>query len=80
MLATGFVLGADRVRHRSMIRSFENAFTTGRDEWTKTLVDAYRTLSKWKRESVGSPHVESEGVSVGSTQHYRVYMSHYIIG
>jgi len=66
MLATGFILGADRFRHGSMIRNFENAFTTGRNEWPKTLVDACRTLSNWKRENTGSVQLESEGVSFGT--------------
>lgn len=66
MLATGLILGADRVRYGSMIRSFENAFTTGRDEWPKTLVDTYRTLSNWKRENTGGGQLESEGVSFGT--------------
>jgi len=41
-------------------------FTTGRNEWPKTLVDAYRTLSNWKRENTGSVQLESEGVSFGT--------------
>ena len=41
MLGIGLTLGADRSRYGTMVRSFENAYTTGRDEWPKTLVAAY---------------------------------------
>jgi len=51
---------------KQKIRSFKNAFTTGRNEWPKTLVNAYRTLSNWKRENTGSVQLESEGVSFGT--------------
>ena len=50
ILAIGFILGADKGRYSGMVRGFENAYTTGRDEWTKTLADAHRTLTKWKRK------------------------------
>ena len=65
MLATGFALGADQARCGSMVGSFENAFTTGRNEWPKTLIDAYQMLSNWKPEQGARTVQESDGVSFG---------------
>lgn len=64
MLATGFILGCDRTRYGSMIRDFENAFTTGKNMWPKVLADAYRTLTNWKRDH-SSGGIDNDGVSFG---------------
>ena len=64
ILAIGFILGADKGRYSGMVRGFENTYTAGRDEWPKSLADAHRTLTNWKREvPSGIPRGESEGVS-----------------
>ena len=49
-----------------MIRTFENVFTTGRDEWPKTLNDSYRTLTNQKREQLGQDRVSTDGVPFGT--------------
>jgi len=66
ILATGFILGADHGGYASMIRSLENAFTSGRDEWPKTLNGAYHMMTNWKHEQSGSVSLESEGMSFGT--------------
>ena len=64
ILAIGLILGADKGRYSGMVRGFDHAYTTGRDEWLKSLANAHRTLTNWKREgSGGIPRGDSEGVS-----------------
>ena len=63
-LSIGFILRADRSRFGTMIRDFENAYTTGRNEWPKSLVDAHRTLMNWKRDQNASgTQVSTDGLS-----------------
>jgi len=71
MLGIGLVLGADRSRYGTMVRSFENAYTAGRDEWPKTLVAAYRVLTNWKQERNNSIRLDSEGVSFATEDNGR---------
>ena len=47
-LSIGFILRADRSRFGAMIRDFDNAYTTGRNEWPKSLVDAHRNPDELK--------------------------------
>jgi len=63
ILGIGFIAGADTVRCGTMLRSFENACTAGRDEWPKTLSDAHRVMTNWKQERNSSPRLDNEGVS-----------------
>ena len=61
ILATGLILGADRSVYGTMIRGFGNGYTTGRNEWPKTLTDAYRTLINWKGENSNNNGVSNNG-------------------
>jgi hypothetical protein len=45
-LGTAMILGADPDRYSSMLRGLKNASLTGRDEWRKTVTEAYNYLSK----------------------------------
>jgi hypothetical protein len=47
-LGTAMVLGADPDHYSSMIRGLKNASLAGRDEWPKTVTEAYNYLSKWE--------------------------------
>jgi hypothetical protein len=47
-LGTAMILGADPDRYSSMIRGLKNASLSGRDEWPKTITEAYNYLSKWE--------------------------------
>jgi hypothetical protein len=47
-LGTAMILGADPDRYSSMIRGLKNASLAGRDEWPKTVTEAYNYLSKWE--------------------------------
>jgi hypothetical protein len=46
-LGTAMILGDDPDRYISMIRGLKNASLAGRDEWPKTVTEAYNYLSKW---------------------------------
>jgi hypothetical protein len=45
-LGTAMILGTDPDRYSSMIRGLKNASLVGRDEWPKTVTEAYNYLSK----------------------------------
>jgi hypothetical protein len=45
-LGTAMILGAYPDWYSSMIRCLKNASLTGRDEWPKTVTEAYNYLSK----------------------------------
>jgi hypothetical protein len=48
-LGAALILGADPDRYSSMInRGLKNASLAGRDEWPKTVTEAYNYLSKWE--------------------------------
>jgi hypothetical protein len=47
-LGAALILGADTERYSSMIRGLKNASLAGRDEWPKTVTEAYNYLSKWE--------------------------------
>jgi hypothetical protein len=47
-LGTAMILCADPDRYSSMIRGLNNASVAGRDEWPKTVTEAYNYLSKWE--------------------------------
>ncbi len=47
-LGAALILGADPDRYASMIRGLKNASLAGRDEWPKTVTDAFNYLSKWE--------------------------------
>jgi hypothetical protein len=47
-LGTAMILGADPDRYSSMIRGLKNASLAGRDEWPKTVTEAYKNISKWE--------------------------------
>jgi hypothetical protein len=47
-LGTTMILGADPDHYSSMIRGLKNTSLAGRDEWTKTVTEAYNYLSKWE--------------------------------
>jgi hypothetical protein len=53
-LGTAFILGADPTRYSGMIRGLKNASLAGRDEWPKTLTEAYNYLSKWEGDDTGT--------------------------
>jgi hypothetical protein len=63
MLATGFIMGADEARYKSMILEFENSYTMGVDKWPKTLTDAHRVLANWKGIATAGVRIDSQGVS-----------------
>ena len=46
--ANWFILHADRNRYGSLITSLQNDFLTNRDNYPKTLNDAYSRLANWK--------------------------------
>jgi hypothetical protein len=47
-LGTAMILGADPDRCSSMIRVLKNTSLAGREEWPKTVTEAYNYLSKWE--------------------------------
>ncbi len=49
-LACAFLMGSDRHRHRKLIKDLENGLTQRRDNYPKTLVDAYNLLVHWKQD------------------------------
>jgi hypothetical protein len=63
MLATGFIMGADETRYKSMILEFENSYTMGVNKWPKTLTDAHRVLANWKGTTTSGVRIDTQGVS-----------------
>jgi hypothetical protein len=63
MLATGFIMGADEARYKSMILEFENSYTMGVNKWPKTLTDAHRVLANWKGITTTGVRIDTQGVS-----------------
>lgn len=53
-LGAALILGADPDRYSNMIRGLKNASLAGRDEWPKTITEAYNYLSKWEGDDVSS--------------------------
>lgn len=49
-LACSFLMGADRHRYGKLLEDLENDFTQRRDNYPKTLVDAYNLLVHWKQD------------------------------
>ncbi len=49
-LACAFLMGSDRHRYGKLIEDLENDFTQRRDNYPKTLVDAYNLLVHWKQD------------------------------
>jgi hypothetical protein len=47
-LGTAMILGTDPDRYSSMIIGVKNASLAGRDEWPKTVPEAYNYLSMWE--------------------------------
>jgi hypothetical protein len=63
-LDTAMILGADPDRYSSMSRGLKNASLAGRDEWPKTVTEAYNYLSKWEGDdSSARMDRDSEGVA-----------------
>jgi hypothetical protein len=62
-LGTAMILGSDPDRYSSMIRGLKKASLVGRDEWPKTVTEAYNYISKWEGDDF-SAHVarDFEGV------------------
>jgi hypothetical protein len=53
-LGKAMILGADPYRYSSMIRALKNASLAGRDEWPKTVTEAYNYLSKWEGDDTSA--------------------------
>jgi hypothetical protein len=53
-LGAALILNADPDRYSNMIRGLKNASLAGRDEWPKTITEAYNYLSKWEGDDVSS--------------------------
>jgi hypothetical protein len=53
-LGTALILGADPDRYSNMIRGLKNASLAGRDEWPKTVTEAYNYLSKWEGDETNT--------------------------
>jgi hypothetical protein len=53
-LGAALILGADPDRYSNMIRGLKNASFAGRNEWSKTITEAYNYLSKWEGDDVSS--------------------------
>jgi hypothetical protein len=53
-LGTAMILGADPDHFRSMIRGLKNVSLAGRDEWPKTITEAYSYLSKWEGDDTSA--------------------------
>jgi hypothetical protein len=49
-LACAFLMGSDRHRYGKLIEDLENDYTQGRDNYPKTVVDAYNLLVHWKQD------------------------------
>ena len=47
-LALAFRMGSDRSRLGRLVGKLENDFTTGHDNYPKTLTDTYNMLLEWK--------------------------------
>lgn len=63
MMATGFIMGADESRYRTMILEFENSYTMGVNKWPSTLTSAHRVLANWKGPAAAGVRTETHGVS-----------------
>jgi hypothetical protein len=63
MLTTGFIMGADKARYKSMILEFENTYTMGVNKWPKMLTDAHRVLANWKGIKTTGVCIDTQGVS-----------------
>jgi hypothetical protein len=47
-LGAALILGVDPDRYSSMLKGLKNASLAGRDEWPKTVTEAFNYLSKWE--------------------------------
>jgi hypothetical protein len=63
MMATGFIMGADESRYRTMILEFENSYTMGVNKWPNTLTSAHRVLANWKGPTTTGVRTKTHGVS-----------------
>jgi hypothetical protein len=62
-LGAALILGPDPDRYSSMIRCLKNASLAGRDEWPKTVTEAYNYLSKWEGDDTSArAALDFEGV------------------
>ena len=52
-LGAALILGADPERYSSMIKGLKHASLAGRDEWPKSVTEAYNYLSKWESDEPG---------------------------
>jgi hypothetical protein len=63
-LASLFLQGADRGRFGKLIEDLKNAYTQGRDNYPKTVQDAYSLLTNWKdKNSTRTSGPTNDGVS-----------------
>jgi hypothetical protein len=65
-LGAALILGADPERYGSMLRGLKNASLAGRDEWPKTVTEAYNYLSKWESDDSHGRSREYEGTAFTS--------------
>jgi hypothetical protein len=53
-MGAALILGANPDRYSNIIRGLKNASLAGRNEWPKTITEAYNYLSKWEGDDVSS--------------------------
>jgi hypothetical protein len=53
-LGAALIIGADPDRYSSMIIGLKNTSLAGRDEWPKTVTEAYNYLSKWEGDDTSA--------------------------
>jgi hypothetical protein len=64
-LGTVMILGGDPDHYSIMIRGLNNSSLAGRDEWPKTVTEAYNYLSKWEGDDTSARAARDfEGVAV----------------
>lgn len=56
-LGVAFILGADPERYGNLVRGLKNASLAGRDEWPKSMTEAYNYLAKWECDESRSREV-----------------------
>jgi hypothetical protein len=78
-LAVALILGADEARYSGLIRGLKNASLANRDEWPKTLVDAYKYLCQWESDVNPSAQGSSdyEGVAFNQDAYARGPLPHH---
>ena len=61
--AVAFLCGLNGERYQGLLDELANAFLNGRDEYPKTVVDAYNLVSNWKGSSKSQKLPTTDGMA-----------------